>query len=1287
MVSILNRFDLLEDVESDDSSFLITAMEKKFAARKIIVPTAMAPASNFGTRRGIVAKVQQVLPEHMKQPVSKKAQIVFKNKARDAARVQAHSIKVRPEMHVCSMRVHPGASSGKQQSRVDNRVQARPVQVHYANAGVTYNAPHGPDKKHESQVLIPGLSDVQMQQIMVVLANSNIGASHNAGASLKWILDSGASHHMTGDYECLQGVYDILPSSVGLPNGTQTMAKHEGQVVLQGKLTLRKVLYVPTLNCNLISLSKLISDNDCFVIFTNELCVIQDRNLRIPIGVGELRDGVYYYHPLAPNQVFHTRKETTYELWHQRMGHPSSKITCLFPSIEGDGDVTNGVCDICMRSKQSRIPFPVSSNKSNEPFELIHCDIWGPYSVTSHCGAHYFLTIVDDFTRAVWVYLIAEKSEVANSIQSFCKMVRTQFCRTVKCVRSDNGAEFKSGLMSKFYVENGILHQTSCVRTPQQNGRVERKHRHILNVARALRFQSNLPLEFWGECILTAAFLINRTPTPLLQNRTPYEMLFGKPPSYASIRTFGCMCYTHKSRISDKFDSRSRRCVFVGYPFGKKGWQVYDLETKEFIVTRDVVFCEDEFPFKQVRGSAPEHGSPALWNEHNYVDQNAFASGESAPGHSAGASGESAPGHSAGASGESAPGHSAGASGESAPGHDAGASGESAPGHAGASGLELSAGGTRQDAPGQSASPSSDLNGRVQRSRKPPSHLQDYICYTAFCDPSKAHPTPVDSSGSLYPITHYVNCNKFSMAHRIFLAAVTAGKEPRHFGEAMKDKHWRDAMQTEIDALERNGTWTIEDLPPTKTAIGCKWVYRIKYHSDGSIERYKARLVVLGNRQVEGIDYTETFAPVAKMVSVRTFLAVAIAKGWELHQMDVHNAFLHGDLNEEVYMRLPPGFACSQPSKVCRLRKSLYGLRQAPRMWFSKLSAALESYGFVQSKADYSLFSYTKGDVFLAILVYVDDLVIAGNNSEAVKGFKQYLSGTFHMKDLGALKYFLGIEIARGSGGLFLCQRKYTLDILAESGLLGAKPAAFPIEQNHQLLNATGLPLDDPEQYRRIVGRLIYLTITRPELCYSVHVLAQFMQSPLQAHYDAAIRVLRYLKGNPGQGVVLRADSDLRLYAYCDSDWASCPLTRRSLTWYFVMLGQSPISWKTKKQHNVSRSSAEAEYRSMATTACEFTWLKSLLQFLGVSHTQPMKLFCDSQAAIHIASNPVFHERTKHIEVDCHYVRDMVRVGHIVTSHVRTTDQLADIFTKALGKRQFQYLLGKLGIHDPHAPT
>lgn len=578
---------------------------------------------------------------------------------------------------------------------------------------------------------------------------------------------------------------------------------------------------------------------------------------------------------------------------------------------------------------------------------------------------------------------------------------------------------------------------------------------------------------------------------------------------------------------------------------------------------------------------------------------------------------------------------------------------------------------------------------RSSRERQPSVLLRDYVCHTVqSLDPiqSSAPPIASSSSGTRYPLANFVTYSNFSTAHAQFLAAVTMGIEPTRFSQAITDPNWCDAMRKEIDALEKNGTWVLEDLPHGKKAIGCKWVYKIKYNSDGTIERYKARLVILGNNQVAGIDYNETFAPVAKMVSVRVFLAVAVIRNWELHQMDVHNAFLHGDLDEEVYMKLPPGFYGSR-GKVCRLKKSLYGLRQAPRNWFSKLATALKTFGFTQSYADYSLFSFKRSGIELHVLVYVDDLIVAGNNSDAITKFKAYMSTCFHMKDLGTLKYFLGIEIARHPDGLFLSQRKYALDILSESGLLGAKPCDFPIEPNHQLALASGPDFSQPDRYRRLVGRLIYLTFTRPELCYSVHTLAQFMQSPKDAHWNAALRVLHYLKGHPGQGLLLRRDSNLQLNAYCDSDYASCPLTRRSLTGYFIMLGMSPISWKTKKQPTVSRSSAEAEYRSMATTSCELTWLKSLLTSLGVHGSQPMRLFCDNTAAIHIASNPVFHDRTKHIEVDCHYVREQIQAGNIITSHVSTDEQPADILTKALGKRPFQYLLRKLGVSDLHAPT
>ncbi|CAH9116972.1 unnamed protein product, partial [Cuscuta epithymum] len=320
-------------------------------------------------------------------------------------------------------------------------------------------------------------------------------------------------------------------------------------------------------------------------------------------------------------------------------------------------------------------------------------------------------------------------------------------------------------------------------------------------------------------------------------------------------------------------------------------------------------------------------------------------------------------------------------------------------------------------------------------------------------------------------------------------SAISSHKEPCTFREAPRDPLWRAAMQRELAALERTGTWRIQDLPPGKKPIFCKWVYKIKYKSDGTIDRYKARLVVCGNRQVQGIDYDETFAPVAKMVTVRTMLAIAASRDWEIHQMDVDNAFLHGDLHEEVYMHPPPGYSSSKPGQVCRLLHSLYGLRQAPRCWFSKLTRALVNYGFHQPHADYSLFTLHRGGHILCILVYVDDLLITGSNRALISVFKTYLANIFPVKDLGHMKYFLGLEIARGEKGIFLCQRKYVLDILDETGLSGAKPVTFPMPQNHGLQAAEGSLFSEPDRYRRLVGKLIYLTFTCPDINYSVHIL------------------------------------------------------------------------------------------------------------------------------------------------------------------------------------------------------
>lgn len=384
-------------------------------------------------------------------------------------------------------------------------------------------------------------------------------------------------------------------------------------------------------------------------------------------------------------------------------------------------------------------------------------------------------------------------------------------------------------------------------------------------------------------------------------------------------------------------------------------------------------------------------------------------------------------------------------------------------------------------------------------------------------------------------------------------------------------------------------------------------------------------------------------------------------------------------------MKLPPAFGRQGENQVCKLHKSLYGLKQASRQWFLKLAAALKDGGFNQSWSDYSLFIRNHQGRFTVLLIYVDDVIVARNNLQDILATKEFLASHFKLKDMGQLRYFLGIEVARSKQGIVLSQRKYALEVLEDAGFLGAKPSRFPIDQNLALRRDAGVELKDASQYRRLIGRLIYLTITRPDLVYAVHILSQFMDKPRQPHLDAAHKVLRYLKQTPGQGILLPSTGQLKLKAYYDADWARCKDTRRSTTGYCIFLGDAPISWKSKKQGTVSCSSAEAEYMSMATTCCEITWIRSLLRDLNVKHADAVTLFCDNQPAIHIASNPVFHERTKHIEIDCHVVREKVQRGLVKAIHIRTQDQLADLFTKPLSSTQFSVLLNKIGVINLHS--
>ncbi|XP_057432842.1 uncharacterized mitochondrial protein AtMg00810-like [Lotus japonicus] len=379
-------------------------------------------------------------------------------------------------------------------------------------------------------------------------------------------------------------------------------------------------------------------------------------------------------------------------------------------------------------------------------------------------------------------------------------------------------------------------------------------------------------------------------------------------------------------------------------------------------------------------------------------------------------------------------------------------------------------------------------------------------------------------------------------------------------------------------------------------------------------------------------------------------------------------------------MQQPPGFVDPRfPTHVCRLNKALYGLKQAPRAWFQRLSSFLTSNGFMCSRADPSLFFFYKGRITLYLLVYVDDIILTGSDTSLLTQFIARLNAEFAIKYLGKLGYFLGLEITYTADGLFLGQAKYAHDLLSRAMMLEASHVSTPLAAGSHLVSS-GDAYSDPTHYRSLVGALQYLTITRPDLSYAVNTVSQFLQAPTVDHFQAVKRILRYVCGTQHFGLTFRRTSSPAIIGYSDADWARCTDTRRSTYGYAIFLGDNLLSWSAKKQPTVARSSCESEYRAMANTASELVWLLNLLHELRVRLSTTPLLLSDNQSALFMAQNPVAHKHAKHIDLDCHFVRELVASGRLDVRHVPTSLQLADIFTKALPRPLFELFRSKLRV-------
>ncbi|KAJ9556940.1 hypothetical protein OSB04_011554 [Centaurea solstitialis] len=484
-------------------------------------------------------------------------------------------------------------------------------------------------------------------------------------------------------------------------------------------------------------------------------------------------------------------------------------------------------------------------------------------------------------------------------------------------------------------------------------------------------------------------------------------------------------------------------------------------------------------------------------------------------------------------------------------------------------------------------------------------------------------------------------------------------------------------MQEELNHFERLGVWRLVPRPKNQTIIDLKWIFKNKKDEDGIVTRNKARLVAKGFKQQAGIDYDETFAPVARIEAIRIFLAYAAHKNFTVYQMDVKTAFLNGELKEEVYVTQPEGFVDrTKPNHVYILDKALYGLKQAPRAWYDHLSNALLDNGFYKGKIDPTLFIKTKGDDILLVQIYVDDIIFGSTNSDMCTWFSDLMTTRFEMSMLPELSFFLGLQVIQKPDGILINQSKYIGDLLKRFHMATSSVAKTPMASGTLIgADPKGKPVDQ-KTYRAIIGSLLYLTASRPDIMFATCFCARFQANPKESLMMAVKRILRYLKGTPNRGLWYPKESGFELVAFSDADHGGCQLDRKSTSGHVQFLGDKLVSWGSKKQHCVSTSTAEAEYVAAASCCSQVLWMRTQLRDYGYNFNH-IPIYCDSKSAIAITCNPVQHTRTKHIDIRYHFIKDHVERGTIELYFVNTEYQLADLFTKPLDEKRLACLILK----------
>ncbi|KAD7477010.1 hypothetical protein E3N88_00146 [Mikania micrantha] len=1040
--------------------------------------------------------------------------------------------------------------------------------------------------------------------------------SNNTGPSACqrsiWYVDSGGSMHMTGSRSLLNDYYVEKKGFVSFGNDAKGYIIGKGHVS-NGDLRFDDVNHVENLKYNLLSVSQM-CDKGRISLFTKQDCRILSSEV-LPL-IGKVLDE---YTLLKANRVgrvyaldlskkinvkghpclFSKASPKESNLWHRRLGHVNLKNMnqLVQHGLVRGLPVKDFKCDenyaACLKGKQHKVSFPpIEDPKSTACLQMLHMDLFGPVRIMSLAKKKYCLVIVDDYSSFVWTFFLHSKDEAAKYIINFVVYAENQYSLPVKCVRSDNGTEFRNHILDEFYLSKGIKRQYSIPRTPEQNGVVERKNRTLIEAARSMIADSGLPLTFWAEAVNTACYVQNRVLVNQRLLKTPYEVLHHLAPLISFFRAFGCPCYILNTKDQlQRFDSKVDAGYFVGYSSTCKAYRVFNCITKIVEETLHVKFNEspkDPIPQNPVEMFDLDilqyvpYQSPA---ESVIVTDDALKAVPST------------------------------ASTENTQGNHDDDDDESTHLFRFSDNLPMSA---KPDAPPAPVVPPNTTADEILESS------------TSFEIPADLFPGSSSTSAATGPPAN--TCTDLIPYQEL---------KDHPLSQVMGDISAVNKKPIlELLLFKKQQVWELVPLPQGKCAIGTKWVFRNKTDENGQIFKNKARLVVHGFSQEEGIDYDETFAPVARLEAIRLFLAYAALHKLKVFQMDVKSAFLYGKIKEEVYVCQPPGFEDNKhPDWVYKLDKALYGLKQAPRAWYDTLSTFLLQNNFTRGSIDKTLFIKKVGQHKLLVQIYVDDIIFASSDPKLCDAFTELMTKNFEMSAMGELQFFLGLQIKQSPDGIFIHQSKYTKDLLKKFDLQNSKHCSNPMSSTTQLdADLKGKSVDET-LYRCMIGSLMYLTASRPDIMFATCVCARFQAAPKESHLIAVKRIFRYLQGTQSLEIWYSTGHSCKLVAFSDSDYAGCKLTRKSTSGGCQFLGNCLVSWQSKKQTYVATSTAEAEYIAAASCTSQILWLQSQLLDYGIKESKT-PLLMDSASALCIVKNPVQHSRTKHIEIRHHFIRD-----------------------------------------------